>query len=130
MSKPFEFVNAINFTKKNLIKDSDDPAEKEKEYSPYLTNKTLSNFKDTIKEANQMNLLPHMDKRLQFEYLINSIRPRKRFSKWFKKEKNDDLEAVKEFYGFSEKHAITALKVLSDFQIKMIKEKLRKGGKS
>jgi len=129
MSKPFEFVNAINFTKKNLIKDAFDPREKEKEYSPYLTNKTLSNFKDTVKEANRMNLLPHLDKRLQFDYLINSIRPRKRFSKWFKKEKNDDLEAIKEFYGFSEKHAITALKVLSDYQVKMIKEKLRKGGK-
>lgn len=99
----------------------------EKTYSPWVVNKALSYFPDTIHAANMMNCNHQIDHKLQYSFLINIVRPSKRFSKWVKKEKDDDLDAVAEFYGFNRKKAKTALKILTPDQIKTIKKKLDKG---
>lgn len=122
---PFDFVNAINSTKKNLI--NEDPS-LEKEYNPFLTNKSLSYFTDTIMDANLMNMHHGLDKKLQFDYLINTIRPGKRFSKWAKKVENNDRDIVKTYYGYNDRNAEAALSLLSAEQLKIIKEKLENGG--
>lgn len=122
---PFDFVNAINSTKKNLIKE--DPA-LEKEYTPFLTNKSLSYFTDTIMDANLMNMHHGLDKKLQFDYLINTVRPGKRFSKWAKKVENNDIEVVKTYYGYNDRNAEVALSLLSADQLKTIRDRLENGG--
>lgn len=122
---PFDFVTAINTTKKNLI--ADDP-DLEKEYVPFLTNKSLSYFTDTIMDANVMNMHHGLDKKMQFDYLINTIRPAKRFSKWAKKVENNDREIVKSYYGYNDRNAEVALSLLSADQLKIIKQKLENGG--
>jgi hypothetical protein len=122
---PFDFVTAINTTKKNLIKEEPDL---EKEYNPFLTNKSLSYFTDTIMDANLMNVHHGLDKKLQFDYLINTIRPGKRFSKWAKKVENNDREIVKTYYGYNDRNAEVALSLLSTDQLKIIKSKLETGG--
>ena len=122
---PFDFVTAINSTKKNLINEDLDL---EKEYNPFLTNKALSYFTDTIMDANQMNMHHGIDKKLQFDYLINIVRPGKRFSKWAKKVENNDREVVKTYYGYNDRNAEVALSLLSAEQLKIIKERLENGG--
>jgi hypothetical protein len=122
---PFDFVTAINSTKKNLI--NEDPA-LEKEYNPFLTNKALSYFTDTIMDANQMNMHHGIDKKLQFDYLINIIRPGKRFSKWAKKVENNDKDLVKTYYSYNDRNADVALSLLSAEQLKIIRERLENGG--
>lgn len=122
---PFDFVNAINSTKKNLI--NEDPA-LEKEYTPFLTNKSLSYFTDTIMDANLMNMHHGLDKKLQFDYLINIVRPGKRFSKWAKKVENNDRDVVKTYYGYNDRNAEVALSLLSAEQLKTIRERLENGG--
>jgi hypothetical protein len=122
---PFDFVTAINSSKKNLI--NEDPA-LEKEYNPFLTNKALSYFTDTIMDANQMNMHHGLDKKLQFDYLINIVRPGKRFSKWAKKVENNDRDLVKTYYGYNDRNADVALSLLSAEQLKIIREKLENGG--
>lgn len=121
---PFDFVNSINFTKKDLMPDEGH----EKQYVPFLVNRSLSYFMDTVHYANEMNRISVLDNKLQYHYLINSIRPKKRFSKWAKKQEDSDLEAVMEYYGYNYTKAKTALMLLSPEQIKTIKEKLEKGG--
>ena len=108
--------------------DTDDPGW-EKNYPPYVINKCLSQHMDTIMYANEMNRLPNTDKRLQYDFFINTIRPRKRFSPWGKKKKVDDLELVKQYYDYSNEKAKQALRILSPTQLDYIKEKLNKGGK-
>lgn len=122
---PFDYLNAINSTKKNLIVDE----ESEKEYNPYIVNKSLSYFQDTVLIANEMNRYAHLDKKLQFQFLINIIRKRKRFSKWFKPEVQDDIEVVKEYYGYSDEKARQVLPLLSLDQMGQLKEKVNKGGR-
>lgn len=122
---PFDFVTAINTTKKNLIVDDPDL---EKEYVPFLTNKSLSYFTDTIMDANVMNMHHGLDKKMQFDYLINTIRPAKRFSKWAKKVENNDREIVKSYYGYNDRNAEVALSLLSADQLRIIKQKLENGG--
>ena len=100
----------------------------EREYVPFIVNRALSYFVDTIHYANEMNLCSNLDNKLQYHYLINSIRPQKRFSKWAQKQEDSDLEAVMEYYGYNYTKAKTALMLLSPEQIKTIKEKLEKGG--
>ena len=125
---PFDFINAINTTKENLF-DSDPQAAKD--YKPFIINRGLSYFPDTIFYANQMNEHPGLDKDMQFFFFLNIISRKKRFSKWSKKEAStESLELVKEYYGYSSEKAKEALKVLSDENLIMIKEKLYKGGKS
>jgi hypothetical protein len=122
-----DYLKAINQTKEPLM-DSEDE-EWVKKYPPFIVNKCLSPFPDTIQLVNEMNQLPHLDKKLQFDFLINSLRPRKRFTPWMKAKKLDNLEYVKEYYGYSNEKAKTALEILNDEQISAIKKKLNKGGR-
>ena len=121
---PFDFVNAIHYTKENLIVDD----WSEKQYNPFVVNKSLSFGADTIIPANEMNSRPHLEKRLQFDFLINTIRPRKRFNKWLKAEKIEDLEVVKQYYNYNTEKALQALRILSPEQLNTIKERLNTGG--
>ncbi len=107
--------------------DTDNDRLAESAYVPYLTNKSLSYFADTLMYANKVNVFAHLDKKLQYEYLLNSIRPKKRFSKWVKSEESDDLEMVKLYYNYSTKKAEQALSVLSSDQIKTIRNKVTGG---
>jgi len=122
---PFEYCNAINYTKKNIM--IDDIAEKA--YSSYMVNRQLSYFPDTILAANEMNRNHHIDNRLQFDFFINIIRKRKRFSKWYKPETISDLEAVKKYYGYSNEKARQVLTLLSTENIDELKNKVAKGGR-
>jgi hypothetical protein len=122
-----DYLKAINQSKEKLM-DGDDE-EWEKKYPPFIVNKCLSPFPDTIQLVNEINQLPHLDKKLQFDFLINSLRPRKRFTPWMKAKKLDNLEYVKEYYGYSNDKAKTALEILNDEQISAIKKKLNKGGR-
>ena len=128
MTSPFDYINSISHTKKDLIKDSEDPVRAEKDYNAYLVNKGLSYFIDTILFANEMNSHHHLDAKLQNDYLINTIRPKKRFAKWVKKLSEDDLELVKLYYGYYDEKARQALSILSDAQLTLIKKKQEKGG--
>ena len=121
-----DYVPAISHTKKNLM-DSEDELW-EKSYQHYLVNKTFSYYLDTVLYSNEMNLHADVDNKLQFDYLLNSIRPRKRFSPWNKKEIDSDIEVIKEYYGYSNRKAEEVLSILSDAQIEYIKSKLYKGG--
>ena len=121
-----DYLNAINHTKETLLDTEDE--EWEKKYPPFVVNKCVYPFQDTIMLVNEINQLPHLDKKLQFDFLINSIRSRKRYTPWLKANKIEDLEYVKEYYGYSNEKAKKALDILSDEQIATIKEKLKKGG--
>tara|TARA_B000000609_G_scaffold132069_1_gene106763 strand:- start:163 stop:540 length:378 start_codon:yes stop_codon:yes gene_type:complete len=122
---PFEFANAINYTKKNIMVDDIT----EKAYAPYMINRQLSYFPDTVLAANEMNKNHHIDNRLQFDFFINIIRRRKRFSKWFKPEQISDLDVVKKYYGYSNEKARQVLALLSTEQINELKNKVAKGGR-
>ena len=122
-----DYLNAINHTKERLMDTEDE--EWERKYSPFIVNKCLAPFQDTILLVNEINQYPSIDKKLQFDFLINSLRPRKRFTPWVKAKKLDDIEYVKEFYGYNNEKAKVALTILNDDQIATIKQKLNKGGK-
>ena len=123
-----DYLNAINQTKEKLLDTEDE--EWEKKYPPFIVNKCLAGFQDTIMLVNEINCTPDLDKKLQFDFLLNSIRPRKRYTPWMKAKKVKDLEYVKEFYGYSNEKAKSALEILNDEQIKTIKNSLNKGGKN
>ena len=122
---PFKFTDAINYTKEDIMIDDIT----EKAYNPFLINRSLSYFPDTVLAANEMNRNHHIDNRLQFDFFINIIRKRKRFSKWFKPEQISDLEIVKEYYGYSNEKARQVLTLLSTEQINELKTKVAKGGR-
>ena len=122
---PFEFTNAINYTKKNIMIDDIT----EKAYNPFIVNRSLSYFHDTVLAANEMNANHHIDNRLQFDFFINIVRKRKRFSKWFKPELISDLDAVKKYYGYSNEKARQVLTLLSTEQINELKNKVARGGR-
>ena len=130
MSKinPFDYVSAVSDSKKDLMRGTENDALSERDYSPWLTNKAFSYHPDAVLHANQMNELSHLDNKLQFEYLLNNIRPRKRWSKWLKPDKIDNLEIVKVYFGFGNEKAKDALDVLTTEDIEDIKSKLAKGG--
>ena len=121
---PVEFIKAINETKEDVMVDD----VSEKKYSPFIVNRGLSFFMDTIFQVNELNRNHHLDSRLQFDYLLNSVRKKKRYSKWVKPEKLQDLDVVKEYYGFSNEKAKDALSTLSEDQLAFIKDKLNQGG--
>ena len=127
MYELIDYLNAINYTKESLL-DSDDE-QWEKKYYPFIVNKCVAPFPDTVMLVNEINQLPHLDKRLQFDFLINSLRPRKRYTPWLKAKKLKNLEYVKEYYGYNNEKAKEALDILNDEQISAIKRKLDKGGK-
>jgi hypothetical protein len=130
MMGAFDYVNAINFSKKDLMTDTENDELAEAGYAPFLTNRSLSYFPDTVLYANEMNMHHHLDNKLQFHYLINSIRPKKRFSKWAKRQEDNDLEAIKEYYGYNNAKSEAALSLLSPEQIQEIKKRLNKGGRT
>ena len=121
---PFDFIKAINESK-DVMKN--DPFA-EKDYIPFLVNRGLSFFQDTILQVNEMNRNHFLDNKLQFDYLINNIRPRKRWSKWLKPDKIDNLELVKLYFGFGNEKAKNALEILTNGNIEEIKNKLARGG--
>ena len=121
---PFEYVNSINTTKKDLM--IDDLAEKA--YVPFTINRSLSYFNDTVLIANEMNKHAAVDKKLQYHFLINIVRKRKRFSKWNKPELENDIDVVKEYYGYSNEKARQVLPLLTSSQISELKIKVNKGG--
>jgi hypothetical protein len=122
---PFEYLNTINFSKEHIMKDDID----EKSYAPFLINRSLSYFSDTVIIANEMNRYHHLDKRLQYDFLINIIRQRKRFSKWIKPETSEDVEVIMEYYGYSNEKARQILSLLNSEQLQQLKEKVNKGGR-
>ena len=121
---PFEYLTAINDSKKDIMVD--DIAEKA--YNSFMTNRGLSYFNDTVLMANEMNIHHQIDSRLQFDFLINIVRKRRRFSKWAKPQVESDIEVVKEYYGYSNEKARNALTLLSPDQINGLKKKVYKGG--
>jgi hypothetical protein len=120
---PFEFVNAVTHTKQDLMKE-----DVERFYQPFLVNRALSYFPDTVMYANEMNIHNNRDSKLQFHFFLNTLRPAKRFAKWVKKEEDNDLTAIMEYYGYGLEKAKQALSVLSSEQLIIIKQKLEKGG--
>ncbi|ADO99414.1 clamp loader of DNA polymerase [Synechococcus phage Syn19] len=122
-----DYLNTINQTKQYLM--DEDPGW-EKNYPAYVINKCMSQHMDTIMYANEMNQYQGLDKKLQYDFFINIVRPRKRFSPWGKKQKVKDLELVKQYYGYSTEKALQALRILSPEQLEIIRDKLNKGGKT
>ena len=122
-----EYLKALNQTKEPLLDSEDEMWEKK--YMPYIVNKCLMPFPDTIQLVNEINQLHHLDKKLQFDFLLNSLRPRKRYTPWMKAKKLKSLEYVKEYYGYNNEKAKAALDILNDEQISAIKERLNKGGR-
>jgi hypothetical protein len=120
-----DWLNSINQTKKNIM--DEDPSIT-KEYAPYIINRCLSGHIDCLMYANEMNKFSSLDKKLQYDFFINIIRKKKRFSPWLKQEKIKDLEVVKSYYGYSNEKAKQALKILTKKQLDFIKSKLETGG--
>ena len=122
---PFKYLNEINYGKRNIMVDE----ETEKAYVPFVINRSLSYFPDTVALANEMNRYGHLESRLQFAFLINTIRKRKRFSKWIKPEIENDVEVVKEYYGYSNEKARQVIQLLTPQQIDVLRKKVSKGGR-
>ena len=120
-----DWLNSINFTKENLIEEDPDLI---KEYPPFIINRCLSGHLDAIMFANEMNKYPNLDKDLQYHFYLNTLRKKKRFSPWLRKEKVTDLEIIKQYYGYSNEKALNALKILTPDQINFIKQRLDIGG--
>lgn len=125
---PFDFIKAISETKHNLVRGTDNDELAEKDYEPFVVNRGLSFFPDTIMHVNDMNIRPSLEKAPQFLFLLNIIRSRKRYSKWLKKDKLDNVQLVSECFGYSLAKSKEALKVLTEDQIKIMKTLLEKGG--
>ena len=120
-----DWLNSININKENLI--DEDPLI-EKDYPPYIINRCLSGHLDCIMFVNELNKSPNLAKKLQYDFLLNSLRKRKRFSPWIKKEKIEDIDSVKQYYGYSNEKAKQALRLLSESELNYIKSKLDIGG--
>jgi hypothetical protein len=128
MTSPFDYVNSITTTKANMMRDSENDALSEKAYEPWIVNKALSYFPDTILHANLMNQYHHLDKRPQYECLINSIRPKKRFAKWVKNASNEELELVCAHYKCNKIVGQEYLSLLSSDQLIILKQQQETGG--
>ena len=122
-----DYLNAINYTKEPLLDTEDE--QWVKKYPPYIINKCIAPFPDSLMLVNEINQLHHLDKKLQYDFLINSLRARKRYTPWMKAKKLENLEYVKEYYGYNNEKAKSALDILNDKQISAIKIKLNKGGR-
>ena len=125
MTELKDWLNSINFNKKNLIEE--DPSTI-KDYAPYIINRCLSGNIDSILFANEMNKYSFLDKDMQYSFYLNTLRKRKRFSPWLRKDKVTDLEIIKQYYGYSNEKASNALKILTPEQINFIKQRLETGG--
>ena len=122
-----DYLKAINYTKEPLLDTEDE--QWEKKYPPFIINKCVAPFPDSLMLINEINQLHHLDKKLQYDFLINSLRARKRYTPWMKAKKLENLEYVKEYYGYNNEKAKSALDILNDEQISTIKIKLNKGGR-
>lgn len=120
----FNFLEEINYGKKNIYND-----ETAKDYLPFMINRGLSYFNETIHFANTMNKYHFLDKDMQFTFLINTIRKRKRYSNWFKPESDGDIEVIKEYYGYSNDKARQVITLFTPEQLRILKEKVDKGGR-
>jgi len=116
-----DWLNSINFTKEDL-------SENIKEYAPYIINRCLSGHIDCVMYANEMNMRHQLDKDMQYSFYLNSLRKKKRFSPWLRKERVTDLECVKSYYGYNNEKAYQALKILTKEQLNFIKQRLETGG--
>ena len=120
-----DYLYSINQSKKNILDDDPDAARK---YPAYVVNRCLSSFTDTILLANEMNKNSHLPKHMQYDFLLNSVKPRKRFSPWTRKDSIDYLDVVKEYYGYNDDKALQVLRILTKDQLDKISYNLRKGG--
>ena len=125
MAELKDWLNSINFNKENLIEEDSSLI---KEYPPFIINKCLSGHLDCVMFANEMNKYHFLDKDMQYNFYLNILRKKKRFSPWLRKEKVSDIEYVKQYYGYSNEKASQILKILSDEQIEFIKQRLDTGG--
>lgn len=125
---PFAYVNDINYDKKDIIRNSPNPELAARDYNPWIVNKTLSYFVDTIMYSNEMNKNSHLSNQMQYDYFLGSINKRKRFAKQFKKTVSEDIDCISRYYGYSLKRAEEVLSILTAKQIKTIKQKLETGG--
>jgi hypothetical protein len=121
-----DYLNAINYTKEPLLDTEDESVEKG--YTPFVLNRCLSYFIDTVLYANEMNRRPETDKKMQFDYLQKSIRKNKRYSKWLKQESVENLDLIKQFYGYSDAKAKEVMDIISDEDIEFMRKKLSTGG--
>ena len=128
-NNPFIYIDSVSYTKKNLMRGSNNDELAEKGYKPYLANRALSYHQDAILYANELNRRPQLDNKLQYEFLLNSLRKRKRYAKWQKKVDDVSLELIMEYFGYGRAEALQAMKVLTDEQLAMIEVALDKGGK-
>ena len=124
MTELKDWLNSINFTKENLLEDPSTVSE----YPPYIINRCLSGHLDCVLFANEMNKYSFLDKDMQYTFYLNTLRKKKRFSPWLRKEKVTDLQSVKQYYGYSNEKASQALKILSKEQLEFIKKRLDVGG--
>lgn len=120
-----DWLNSINFNKNNILEED---SYLSKEYPPFIINKCLSGHMDCIMQANEMNKYHFLDKDLQYNFYLNTLRKRKRFSPWIRKEKVSDLDYVKRYYGYSNEKASQVMKILTPDQITYIKQRLETGG--
>ena len=120
-----DYLYSINQSKKNILDDDPDAARK---YPAYVVNRCLSSFTDTVLYANEMNKNSHLPPKMQYDFFLNSVKPRKRFSPWARKDSIDYLDVVKEYYGYNDDKALQALRILTKDQLDKISYLLRKGG--
>ena len=125
MTELKDWLNSINFTKENLVEEDPDVIKK---YAPYIINRCLSGNLDCIMFVNEMNKYSFLDKDMQYSFYLNTLRKKKRFSPWLRKDKVTDLEIIKQYYGYSNEKASQALKILSKQQLEFIKQRLEIGG--
>ena len=125
MTELKDWLNSVNFTKEDLTVDDPDTI---KDYTPYIDNRCLSGHFDTVLYANEMNLHNHLDKDMQYQFFLNSLRKRKRFSPWLRKDKVENLNIIKRYYGYSNEKALQALRLLTNEQLDYIKKRLETGG--
>ena len=126
MTELKDWLNSIIFTKQDLREEDPDVI---KDYAPYIINRCLSGHLDCIMFANEMNKYSFLDKDMQYSFYLNTLRKKKRFSPWLRKDKVTDLEIIKQYYGYSNEKASQALKILTPEQIKFIKQRLDTGGR-
>ena len=126
MTELKDWLNSINFNKHNLIEEDSSVI---KDYPPYIVNRCLSGHLDCIMFANEMNKYSFLDKDMQYTFYLNTLRKKKRFSPWLRKDKVTDLQSVKQYYGYSNEKASQALKILSKQQLDYIKQRLETGGR-
>jgi hypothetical protein len=125
MTELKDWLNSVNFNKDDLTVDDPDAI---KDYTPYIVNRCLSGHLDTILYSNEMNLHPNLDKDMQYQFFLNSLRKRKRFSPWLRKDKVENLNIIKKYYGYSNEKALQALRLLTNEQLDYIKKRLETGG--